>query len=139
MRPLALAIALAAGLLATPALAEDPLTAWSGVFTEEQAARGETEYAIWCAMCHGQDLVATDGEATDLTGVHFDFFWVDEPLVTRFAYIKAMKPEGNPGSFEDQAVLDMVAYILAFNGYPAGDTELTPDSPLAEIVITAEP
>lgn len=139
MTKLVPALAAACLLAAAPAFAEDPLTAWSGVFTEEQVARGETEYQIWCAACHGYDLVATDGEATDLTGAHFDFFWVDEPVVTRFAYIKAMKPEGNPGTLEDQAVLDMVAYILAFNGYPAGEEELTPNSPLAEIVITAAP
>lgn len=127
---------LAAPFIAPPALAQDSV--WAGIFTPEQVARGQTEYEIHCAMCHGWDLMATDGEATDLTGTHFNFFWADETIGARHAYIMATKPAGQPGSFEDQAVYDMIAYILDFNGYPTGETELAPGV-FDDVVITREP
>ena len=47
-------------------------------------------------------------------------------------------PAGAPGSLDDQTYIDIVAYILQFNGMPAGNQKLVPDlDSLEKIVITA--
>ncbi len=43
-------------------------------------------------------------------------------------------PKSNPGVFDDQTYLDLIAYILRMNGYDVGNKELVPDrQALAEI------
>ena len=47
-------------------------------------------------------------------------------------------PAGAPGSLDGQTYVDIVAYILQFNGMPAGNQKLMPDlQALEKIVITA--
>ena len=36
-------------------------------------------------------------------------------------------PLGNPGILSDQEYLDIISYILKFNGYPTGGREVEPD------------
>jgi len=49
-------------------------------------------------------------------------------------------PFQNPRSLDDQTYLDIVAYILQFNGTPAGREKLTPDlQRLKEITIEIPP
>ena len=49
-------------------------------------------------------------------------------------------PENNPGSLTDQEYVDVIAYMLSFNGMPAGDDELPPDpQSLARAVIQPQP
>jgi len=43
---------------------------WDGVYTEEQAKRGEELYRKECASCHGETLVGGGG-AAPLTGGTF--------------------------------------------------------------------
>ena len=38
-------------------------------------------------------------------------------------------PKSNPGVFDDQTYLDLIAYILRMNGYDVGNKELVPDRP----------
>jgi mono/diheme cytochrome c family protein len=58
---------------APSAEAADP-TVWDGVFTAEQATRGEGAYERECATCHLADLLG-DGIAPALVGAAFDFRW----------------------------------------------------------------
>ena len=47
-------------------------------------------------------------------------------------------PAGAPGSLDDQTYIDIVAYILQFNGMAAGNQKLMPEvEALEKIVITA--
>ena len=39
-------------------------------------------------------------------------------------------PRDTPGTLNDQRALELVAYILKFNGYPSGATPLTADAGL---------
>src|SRR5439155_22589279 len=113
-------------------------TTASGVFTAEQAKNGERTYQARCAGCHGADLHAVDPEAPDLTEGGFKFGWLGKTVANRFQNIRIAMPVGAPGSLDDQVYLDIVAYILAFNGAPAGNQKLLPDLPALErIVITA--
>jgi mono/diheme cytochrome c family protein len=61
------------------AAAQQPKSQWDGVYTEEQAKRGERVYAHYCASCHGPDLAG--GEmAPGLTGGEFSANWNDLSL-----------------------------------------------------------
>jgi hypothetical protein len=52
--------------------------------------------------------------------------WQTKPLAEKFEKVKATMPPGKGGSLADQEYLDIVAFILNFNGYPTGDGELIP-------------
>ena len=99
-----------------------------GVFTKEQAERGKALYTSRCSECHGEKLIG--GEATGLTGIQFRVGWVGKTLGERFDTINKSMPVSNPQSLSDQEHLDIITYILNFNGYPTGDTELKPDMEL---------
>ena len=54
--------------------AQQPKSQWDGVYTEDQAKRGEGLYSQYCASCHGPDL--SGGEmAPGLTGGEFSSNW----------------------------------------------------------------
>ena len=109
---------------------------WSGVFTDMQARRGETAYQSNCAACHGKNLQATNPDAPSLTAPSFGISWYGKPVADLFALMRTTMPLGAGGSLSDPEYLDIVAYILKFNGYPAGDRELGPDvQMLKQIVI----
>jgi S-disulfanyl-L-cysteine oxidoreductase SoxD len=109
----------------------------SGVFTQEQAKNGERIYRERCAKCHGADLLATDPDAPDLTGEGFKMDWLGKTVGQRFKNIRIKMPDDAPGSLDDQSYLDVVAFILQFNGNPPGKEKLPPDAEALErIVIT---
>ena len=109
---------------------------WSGVFTDKQAQRGETAYQSNCAACHGKTLQATNPDAPSLTAPSFGISWHGKPVADLFTLMRTSMPLGAGGSLTDPEYLDIVAYILKFNGYPAGDRELGPDvQMLKQIVI----
>jgi mono/diheme cytochrome c family protein len=113
-------------------------TTLSGVFTAEQAKNGERIFQSRCAACHGSDLHATDPEVPDLTDDGFKYGWVSKTVANRFRNIRTAMPAGAPGSLDDETYIDIVAYILQFNGMPAGNQKLMPDlDSLEKIVITA--
>jgi len=83
-------------LVATLAAEAQNASIWSGVFTAEQAKRGNDAYQASCSACHGSDLHATDPEAADLTGPaagHALDIAVREPVKIAFASSRAM-PKG---------------------------------------------
>jgi hypothetical protein len=50
--------------------------------------------------------------------------------------MSASMPQSNPGSLPRNEYVDILAYILSLNRYPAGDNELTyEDGTLDEIAI----
>lgn len=102
---------------------------WDGVFSEAQAQRGKALYQARCAICHGQDLVAdfADIESPSLTGTRFNLDWVGKTIAERFQRIRRTMPPTNPGGLDDQTAIDIVAFILEFNGYPSAKQELRAD------------
>jgi cytochrome c553 len=111
----------------------------SGVFTAEQAKDGERAFQAKCATCHGADLHSTEPEAPDLTESAFKFGWQGKTLADRFEAIRSSMPYGNARSLDDQTYIDIVAYILQFNGIPAGKQKLEPDVPALEKIVVAVP
>jgi hypothetical protein len=99
---------------------------WNGVFTAAQAMRGDDAYQASCSSCHGGNLRATDPEAVDLTGPAFQAKWNGKTLGERFEKIRDTMPLGNGNSLGDKTYIDIVAFILQFNGFPPGNQELVP-------------
>jgi len=119
-------------------LAQETKSTSTGVFTEEQAKKGETAYQRVCASCHGADLHSTEPEAPDLTEGAFKFGWQGKTIAERFDTIRKTMPPQRAGSLDDQTYLDIVTYILRFNNVPGGNQALQPDlDQLKQIVISA--
>ena len=114
-------------------------SAWDGVFTEDQATRGQKTYQQECASCHLDDLLG-DGIAPPLVGVPFSFRWSELSVGDMFMAIRTTMPQGAPASLSVAGYVDIVAYLLKANEFPAGDTELpTEEDALQEIIIDEMP
>ena len=96
---------------------------WQGVYTAAQADRGQTSFNSSCLRCHGDKLQGNTAPA--LSGDRFFTTWGSEPIASLFAKIRDTMPPNFGTSIDDQVKLDIVAYILRTNGYPAGPSELT--------------
>jgi mono/diheme cytochrome c family protein len=84
-----------------------------GVFTQEQAQRGETTFRSTCAACH------TLG---DFTGEVFLKRW--STVGSLFEVVSTTMPQDLPGTLSAQQYAELLAYILSRNNFPAGSTEL---------------
>ena len=110
--------------LAVIALAQDTTrSVWDGVYTDDQAKRGQPIYVRACASCHSSDL--TGGEsAPPLAGGQFMSNWDGLPASDLFKRMKDSMPQNAPGSLSGQENADLLAYMFQVNGFPAGKTEL---------------
>jgi mono/diheme cytochrome c family protein len=116
--------------------AQGESTIWGGVYTDEQATRGENTYQQECASCHLDDLMG-DGIAPALVGSSFFFRWSDLSVGDMYVAIRTTMPQGAPASLSPAGYADISAYLLQMNKVPAGDTELPSDTDdLEEITIT---
>ena len=108
------------------ATAQESATVWDGVFTDEQAKRGETAYRQECSNCHGAELEGGD-MTPPLVGGTFTSNWNDLTLGDLFERIRATMPLDKPGTLSRQQNADVVAFVLKANLWPAGTTELARD------------
>ncbi len=130
--------ALLAWLPAPPA-AQEPRTVWDGVYTDAQAMRGEQVYQDECTFCHLDDLMG-DAFATPLVDDAFTFRWDGSSVGDLMTVIQVTMPADRPQTLSDEAVADVIAFLLKMNEYPAGDEELAADqAELENIAIVAEP
>jgi mono/diheme cytochrome c family protein len=114
--------------------------AQDGLYTAEQAKRGEAAYDANCATCHGGDLRSSDREVPNLSDRWFRSGWVGKTVAEKFKAIRETMPPKEPGSLGDQVYLDILAYILQFNRIPAGNHALTADLPaLKQLVVPTPP
>jgi mono/diheme cytochrome c family protein len=105
------------------ASAQTQRTIWDGVYSEEQAKRGEQLYAEHCARCHGDGLGGVES-APALTGPAFYATWEGESLNALFERIRMSMPQDNPGSLSRAQNADIVSHMLRAGGYPAGKAAL---------------
>ena len=103
--------------------AAQELTVWDGVYTEEQARRGEPVYDAECSECHGPGMEGID-MAPGLAGGDFVWNWDGLPLGDLFERMRISMPQADPTSVSRAEKADILAYMLEMSGYPAGDTEL---------------
>ena len=97
-------------------------------FSTAQLAQGRWEYSQRCAVCHGAQLEG--GGAPALKGTTFAAQWGGKQLKEFYGYVYHNMPLGQAGVLSGQEYADIVAYVLAQNGVPAGDEKLTPQSPM---------
>jgi len=119
--------------------AQETKSTSTGVFTEEQAKKGEAAYQSRCASCHGADLHSTEAEAPDLTEGAFKFGWQGKTIAERFDTIRRTMPPKRAGGLDDQTYLDIVTYILRFNNVPSGNQALQPDLDKLKQIVIAVP
>ncbi len=117
----------AAAVEPEPASPAAPTSVLDGIFTEAQAERGQASYGENCAECHGEGLAG--GEmAPGLTGVAFRFRWRGLKVADIYTSIQSTMPPEEPGTLGAQEYIDIVAFLLDANRYPAGDRDLAADS-----------
>ena len=100
-----------------------------GVYSDGQALRGQNLYAVNCGTCHGDRLEGVS--APELTGDRFIERWREAALHTIYGFIRERMPLGRSASdrtISDTGYLDILAYILKFNSYPASPNELSIDA-----------
>lgn len=94
-------------------------------YSQSQASAGQQIYTQHCAACHGSQLQGGAGPA--LAGPKFadNLSYSKMTAKQLFDFIKSQMPNDAPGSLSDRQYLDVFAYILSKNGYPAGLTALS--------------
>lgn len=111
--------------------AQEVKSQWDGIYTAEQATRGQAVYGEKCAYCHGKTLAGymdPDNPAPALTGENFTANWHNEPISGLFDKIALTMPQDEPGALKPEQTADVVAFILSFGKYPAGATPLSSKS-----------
>jgi mono/diheme cytochrome c family protein len=100
---------------------------WDGVFTTAQADRGKAALLQnGCNGCHGPELAGDRGPS--LKGERFITAWENGSLNRLFIKIRDTMPPLNAEQVAANTKLDIVAYLLQANGFPAGSAELALDS-----------
>jgi quinoprotein glucose dehydrogenase len=102
---------------------------WDGVYTQEQAERGHSLYNEHCTSCHG-DTLAGGEVAPPLAGGDFLANWNGLTVGDLFERIRRSMPQNDPGRLSRQEDADVLTYILSFNKFPAGKTELAHNTEL---------
>ena len=113
----------AALLVSTVVAATGPRTTWDGVFTPDQALAGEAAYDEHCSTCHLPNLEGGE-DAPPLVGAPFSAVWEGRNLADLAGRMQARMPQGAPGSLSRDAYVDIVAFLLQKNGFPAGPAPL---------------
>jgi mono/diheme cytochrome c family protein len=96
-------------------------------FTAEQAERGEAAYGHNCQDCHGTTLDNGEFGGAPLKGSYFRQHWANGSVAALYGKTRTTMPPDRPGQLSDQTYLDLTAFLLSRNGYPAGDKELPSD------------
>ena len=93
----------------------DAATTLDGVFTAEQAERGEEVFSETCARCH---------PTSRFVGATFQPSWSQAPVSTLFTIVRTQMPFDNPGSLDRDEYAAVLAYLFELNDLPAGDRRL---------------
>ena len=101
-------------------------TVWDGVYSAEQAARGEEAYKERCSRCHGGKLEGTQGNG--LVGSDFMERWREDSMSSLYEFVSRNMPPAQRGAGRPlipvPTYLDILAYVLAQNQFPAGANSL---------------
>ena len=100
----------------------DPPTIWDGVYTTEQAARGERTAWANCFTCHSESEWSSPLLLNIGSG---------QRLGDLYNVIRQSMPLDAPGRLSSDQYVDVIAYMLKLLDAPTGEAELPPD--LAEL------
>ncbi len=92
-------------------------------FTGTQVALGAHAYTAYCSSCHGADL---GGPQAPLRGPAFTSLGKDTGMTlgTFFDFIVRDTPAGSMNSLSHEQYVEIMAYLLAQNGYAPGPKPL---------------
>jgi mono/diheme cytochrome c family protein len=121
------AIALAASIALSVSAQQRPKNVREGAFSADQAERGKAGFDGVCQRCHGAALNGSEGNGPPLKGGTFLAHWDKDTLGSLWVKIRDTMPLGVPGTLTDEVKLQILAYVLQQNGFPAGATELPGD------------
>jgi S-disulfanyl-L-cysteine oxidoreductase SoxD len=99
---------------------------WDGVYTKEQANRGQATYREECLKCHGENLGGGEG-GPPLAGEEFLRKWNGKTVGDLSRVISKTMPADDPGNLSSREYSNIVAYLLSVNEFPAGQKELDRD------------
>ena len=99
---------------------------WEGVYTAKQAEGGKASYSELCSSCHQANMLG-GGQIPSLTGEGFVSAWDGLTIRDLFSRLRTTMPADKPGSLDEKVTIDIVAYLLESNGFPAGEKELEVD------------
>jgi len=118
--PLVTLFALSAGAIALGADSSKP-----ALYTAAQATAGAKLFDSKCAACHGERLEGGVGPA--LSGATLGTLAKNTKLTVGdlFSFLSLQMPLNEPATLKKDEYVDIMAYILKFNGYPSGAKALT--------------
>jgi mono/diheme cytochrome c family protein len=93
------------------------------LYTAAQAAAGHAKFIGNCQMCHGSKLQGISGPA--LKGPNFASAKSAFTVSDVFTIVSQNMPASQPGTLPPNDYVDIMAFLLQQNGYPAGATPLT--------------
>lgn len=95
-----------------------------GVYTDAQASRGKSLYQAQCSNCHLEQLNGTP----PLAGDAFRAKWAPLTVNDLFEKMRTSMPTTDPGMLTPEEYVDVIAYVLKENKFPAGAQELKADA-----------
>jgi S-disulfanyl-L-cysteine oxidoreductase SoxD len=99
-------------------------TVWDGVYTDAQADRAAGIFSQSCERCH----TLTSQGTRPLSGDKFWEGYTQKTVGDLLNFVKTNMPNGQGGTLPATTYNDRVALILKSNGFPAGTTEVTPET-----------
>lgn len=116
-------VAFSVSVACVPTIAQEKTIA-DGVFTEAQVESGKGVYDSTCSACHRMNEYRSVLRA-----------FQGNSVMVLWDLIVASMPADNPGSLADDEYTDIIAFILADQGFPTGDTPLEPYGNMDQIKI----
>ena len=107
-----------------------PRSAADSVYSAPQADRGQELFTDICGSCHS---------TSQFRGADFGMNWTGRTVRDLYRLVRNTMPQDSPGRLTDQQYIDVIAYILELNRYPAGDAELKPDEAVLRRIRIEEP
>ena len=99
---------------------------WDGIYSLDQAQRGEAAYAADCASCHGAKLEGRS-QAPPLSGAEFLMNWDGTTVGDLFEKVQASMPADKPGTLSPERTAGILAFLLSASKMPAGSNGLSAD------------
>ena len=93
------------------------------LYTQAQARQGRAVFEQHCAQCHGKQLEG--GVAPALKGAEFASVQAGFTVQQIFEFLSVEMPAYAPGSLTPSQYVEITAFLLQQNGYPAGPVALT--------------
>jgi mono/diheme cytochrome c family protein len=116
------------------AAAQEKRSVWDGVYTEDQAKRGEALYNERCVRCHGPSYMGGTDGAGALVGPTFNGNWNGVALDQMLDRVRMTMPQDKPASLSRQQTADAIAFLLSINKIPPGKDELPRQSEMLALI-----